>query len=150
MIIIDSDKLPFHNELEKKAADKAIVDFIDVIESEKKKSEEFSKKVEEIDFNLLFLQSNKNDWKQWKERYSFTDSQLDLVNEAVLDKKFKYQKQLGQVILSYCAIHTLSKIVAYKNKMPYNHKHLMPFRFGKYVVLGGFLYGYDWTSKWYL
>ena len=44
-------------------ADKAIVDFIEVIESEKNKSDEFSKKVEDINFQTLFLQSKINNWK---------------------------------------------------------------------------------------
>ena len=145
-IIIDSDKLPFQSDLEKRTADQAIIDFIEVIESEKTKSEEFAKKVEDINFKVLFLQKPHSDWHYWDQQYSFADSQKDLVNEAVLGKKAQYNQQFNNLFLSYCALHLLSKGVAYKNKMPYNHKYLMPFRFGKYLALGGFLFAYQWSA----
>ena len=91
-IIIDSDKLPFQNDLEKRTADQAIIDFIEVIESEKTKSEKFAKKVEDINFKVLFLQKPHSDWHNWDQQYSFTDSQKDLVNEAVLGKKAQFNQ----------------------------------------------------------
>ena len=57
-VLFGYDKLPFKNEVEKDQANKAIKDFIGIIESEKQKSPDFSKKVEEIDFDVLLQEPN--------------------------------------------------------------------------------------------
>ena len=65
-ILFGYDQLPFKNEIEKSHANKTISDFIEIIDSEKAKSPDFAKKIEEIDFDVLLQEPNTPKWEAWK------------------------------------------------------------------------------------
>ena len=52
--------------------------------------------------------------------------------------------QFNKAFIAYSTVHVLARLGM--RKLPYNHKNLMPFRFGKYLALGAWGYSHLWAS----
>ena len=81
-LLFGYEKYPFKSDFEKQEANKLIEDFIDIVETEKQKSPEFSKKIDDIDFKVLLSEPK----GEWHTKYTFKDDQQELINEAVQGK----------------------------------------------------------------
>ena len=75
---------------------------------------------------------------------------MDLIDDAIHSKSLRYNKALNLILGGYMTIHLATRILI--NKDPrFNHRWLFnTFRFGKYLALGGWVYGYWRGGLWYL
>jgi hypothetical protein len=168
--------MPFKHPEERVEANKMIDDFLEIIEDEKTKNTAFSKKIEDINFEVLLSrppagkyrhktidnfdavdnQERCNElWKQWEDLYSWKDDNKDLIDQAVSAKSNKKKMQANQGLFAYIIFHGLFKlgIKTYPDShfnILHGRKVYQTLRFSKYAVFGVWLFSYYTNAKWFL
>ena len=63
-------------------------------------------------------------------------------------KSHRYYLHLNQYLIAYTLLHITCKI-GFK-RLENGYKYFQPFRFAKYGVFAGWIYGYYWVANWFI
>ena len=174
-ILFGHDQLPFKSAEEREIANQLIKDFVLIIEDSKNQSEDFARKIKDIDFEILLSRPplgyfdkdfvlrpnfeeveiphndhNIEQWKKWEDKYSFRDPQSDLIDDAIHSKSLKYNRGLNTMLTGYMFIHLATKMMFRQQPETRTPLRFNLIRFGKYAAVGSWLYGFWRGSNWYI
>ena len=147
-----------------------------IIEKEKNENGAFSKKIEDIDFEVLLArppagqykykttdnfdhvddqQRCKDLWAKWEQLYSWKDDNKDLVDQAVRAKTNQKKKKVNQMVLGYALFHAglkfgISRYPDTSFSIMHGYGVSQGLRFAKYGVVFGWLYSYYSIANWFL